>query len=133
MHQFFLNSQSPKKPFKKINTYKTYFDPALIIHNQESLLIYVAVPNQKKSLELVEWLLDNPLLLLLTALVVSIPLCVFFAWHLTHPLRQLRDILTKVAQGDLDIPFPKIKHSDEVTLLAKSIQLMVGSLKNVPM
>ena len=131
MRQFILDSQSPEKPLKKVNTYKTYFGPATVRHNQQKLLLYVAIPNQKKSLELVEWLLDHPLLLLLTAIMISAPICAFFAWHLTHPLRQLRDISTKVAQGDLEIPFPKIKHSDEVTLLAKSIQLMVSSLKNM--
>ena len=131
MRQFILDSQSPKTPLKQINTYKTYLGPILIEHNQEQLLLYLSIPNQKKSLELVEWLLDNPLLLLLTALIISAPICAFFAWYLTHPLRQLRDVSSKVAQGDLDTPFPKIKHSDEVTLLAKSIQLMVVSLKNM--
>jgi len=131
MRQFILDSQSAKTPLKKINTYKTYFGPTLVEHNHDDLLIYISVPNQKKSLELVEWLLDKPLLLLLTALLISTPICAFFAWYLTYPLRQLRDISTKVAQGDLDTPFPQIKHSDEVTLLAKSMSLMVGSLKNM--
>jgi two-component system sensor histidine kinase CpxA len=131
MRQFILDSQTPDAPLKKINTYKTYFGPIAITHKKKGILIYVSVPNQKKSLELVEWLLDNPLLLLLTAIIISAPICAYFAWHLTYPLRQLRDISTKVAQGDLDAPFPSIKNSDEFTLLAKSIQLMVISLKNM--
>jgi two-component system, OmpR family, sensor histidine kinase CpxA len=131
MRQFILASQKPNAPLKKINNYKTYFGPSVIIHNNVGVLIYVSIPNQKKSLELVEWLLDNPLLLLLTAIVISAPICAFFAWHLTHPLRQLREVSAKVAQGDLDTPFPIIKNSDEFNLLAKSIQLMVISLKNM--
>ncbi|PKF63027.1 hypothetical protein CW745_06270 [Psychromonas sp. psych-6C06] len=131
MLQFMLDSDSPNKTSKKINTYRTYFGPSLIQHNQHEFFIYVSIPNQKKSLELIEWLLDNPLLLLLTALLVSTPICAFFAWHLTIPLRQLRDLSTKVAQGDLETPFPIIKNSDEIAMLGKSIQLMVRSLKNM--
>lgn len=131
MRQFILDSQSPSSPRKRVNTYKTYFGPAIIKHKQKEYLMYVSIQNQKKSLELAEWLLDNPLLLLLTALITSAPICAFFAWHFTQPLRQLQDLSTKVAQGDLDIPFPVIKNSDEITLLAKSMQLMVASLKNM--
>lgn len=131
MLQFILDSRTADAPLKKINNYKTYFGPGIMQHNNKEIHIYYAVPNQKVSRELAEWLLDNPLLLLLTAIMISAPFCAFFAWHLTHPLRQLRDISTKVAQGDLDTPFPKIKNSDEITLLAKSMQLMVISLKNM--
>lgn len=131
MRQFILDSASPLTPMKKVNTYRTYFGPVLQELNQQELLVYVSLPNQKKSLELVEWLLDNPLLLILTGIIVTAPICAFFAWHLTLPLRQLRIISTKVAQGELDIAFPEIKNSDEYTMLAKSMQLMVRSLKNM--
>jgi two-component system sensor histidine kinase CpxA len=131
MRQFMLDSASPLTPMKKINTYRTYFGPTLLEHNQQAFLIYVSIPNQKKSLELVEWLLDNPILLILTGIIVTAPICAFFAWYLTLPLRQLRIISTKVAQGELDISFPEIKNSDEYTMLAKSMQLMVRSLKNM--
>ncbi|GLS89579.1 sensor histidine kinase [Psychromonas marina] len=131
IRQFMLDSQSPQKPLQKINTYKTYYGPRLLVHNQHEYLIYISTPNQKKSLELVEWLLDNPLLLIFTGILVTMPICAFFAWHLTLPLRQLRIISTKVARGELDIPFPEIKNSDEFTMLAKSMQLMVRSLKNM--
>ncbi|WP_022940938.1 ATP-binding protein [Psychromonas hadalis] len=131
MRQFVLDSQSHENPLKKINTFKTYFGPALIQHDNQPLLIYVSIPNQKRTLELVEWLLDHPLLLLLTALIISMPICAFLAWHLTQPLRKLSDASIKVARGDLTTPFPEIKHSDEITRLARSMQLMVNSLKNM--
>ena len=131
MRQFILDSQYPDTPLKQINNYKTYFGPVFISSNQHEVLLYVSIPNQKKSLELVEWLLDNPLLLIFTGILISMPICAFFAWHLTLPLRQLRIISTKVARGELDIPFPEIKNSDEFTMLAKSMQLMVQSLKNM--
>lgn len=130
MRQFVLDSQFPDNPLKRINTFKTYFGPALIQHEHQPLLLYVSIPNQKKTLQLVEWLLDHPLQLLLTALIISMPICAFLAWHLTQPLRELTDASIKVAQGDLASPFPKIEHSDEITSLARSMQLMVNSLKN---
>ena len=131
MRQFMLDSRNPEKPLKQINNYKTYFGPQLLKHNQHEVLLYISIPNQKKSLELVEWLLDNPLLLILTGILISMPICAFFAWHLTLPLRQLRGISTKVARGELDIPFPEITNSDDFTMLSKSMQLMVNSLKNM--
>ncbi len=131
MRQFILDSQSPNKPLKKVHKRKTYLGPIQIIHNQQPLLLYFSYPNQKESLELIEWLIDNPLLLLFTALLVSTPLCAFLAWHLTQPLRQLQDVANKVAQGELDTSFPVIKNSDEITQLASSMKLMVLSVKNM--
>jgi len=131
MRQFILDSQSPKKPLKRIHHSKTYLGPIKITRGPKTLLLYFSYPNQKKSLALIEWLIDNPLLLLLTALLVSTPLCAFLAWHLTHPLRQLQNVATKVAQGELDTNFPIIKNSDEITQLAGAMQQMVLSLKNM--
>ena len=131
MRQFMLDSRNPAKPLKQINNYKTYFGPQLLTHNHHNVLLYISIPNQKRSLELVEWLLDNPLLLILTGIIISMPICAFFAWNLTLPLRQLRGISTKVARGELDIPFPDITNSDDFTMLSKSMQLMVNSLKNM--
>jgi len=131
MLQFILDSPSYEKPLKKVNTQRTYYGPALLVHNQHELLIYVSAPNKKKSLELIEWLLDNPLLLLLVAIITSGIICVFFAWHLTLPLRELMDLSTQVAKGDLDVRFPAIKNSDELTMLTQSLQVMVRSLKGM--
>ena len=64
-------------------------------------------------------------------LMISTPLCAFLAWHLTQPLRQLQNVANKVAQGELDTVFPVIKNSDEITQLARAMQLMVISLKNM--
>ena len=131
LKQFILDSSSPENPLKKINTYRTYLGPKLLIHNDQPLLVYLSTPNKKKSLELLEWLIDNPFLLLMIAIIISGPICVFFAWHLTLPLRQLMDLSTQVARGDLDVSFPEIKNSDELTMLTNSLQIMVRSLKGM--
>lgn len=131
IRQFILDSQSPQIPLKRIYKHKTLLGPIKIQHNNKEFLLYLSNPNQKKSLALVEWLIDNPLLLLLTALIISTPICVILAWHLTQPLRQLKNVANKVAQGDLDTQFPVIKNSDEFTQLAHSMQLMVLSVKNM--
>ncbi|MEI6896430.1 MAG: ATP-binding protein [Psychromonas sp.] len=131
MFHFILDSQSPEVPLKQINTYRTYFGPVLLQYKQHHVLIYASIPNKKTTLALVEWLLDNPLLLLLTALIISTPICVIFAWYLTLPLRRLRDLSTQVAQGNLDITFPIIKHNNEFTILSQTLQQMVLSLKSI--
>jgi len=129
--QFILDSPSYERPLKKINTNLTYYGPELLIHNQHELLIYVSAANKKRSLELIEELLDNPLLLLVSAIICSGLICIFFAWYLTLPLRELIDLSTQVAQGDLDVRFPAIKNSDELTMLTQSLQVMVRSLKGM--
>jgi len=131
MLKFILDSPSSEYPLKKTNIYRTYLGPALIEHHQHQFLIYTSVPNQKKSIELIEWLVDNPLLLLLTAIIITAIICVFFAWYLTLPLRQLMALSKQVAQGDLNVTFPEIKNSDELTMLTQSLQIMVASLKNM--
>lgn len=131
MRQFILDSQSPDKPLKMVHKQQTYLGPIQIMHNRQQLLLYSSIPNQKESIALIEWFIDNPLLLLLSALMISTPLCAFLAWHLTQPLRQLQNTANKVAQGELDTTFPVIENSEEITQLARAIQLMVISLKNM--
>ena len=131
MRQFILDSQSPDNPLKEIHKKQIYLGPILISHNQDSLLLYISYANREQSFALIGWLIDNPFLLLITALLISTPLCAFLAWHLTHPLRQLQNVANKVAQGELDTTFPIIKNSEEITQLAKAMQLMIASLKNM--
>jgi len=131
VRQFIIDSQFPEKPLKEVHKRKTYLGPTLVTANQQQLLLYITYRNPKESLAIIEWLIDNPLLLLVIALLISTPLCAFLAWHLTKPLRQLQNVANRVARGELDAPFPVIKNSEEITQLASSIQLMIGSLKNM--
>ena len=131
MRQFILDSDSPETPQKIILTQLTYLGPVIFEHKQRTYLLYFSAPNQKETLEVIEWLIDNPFLLLLTALIISAPICAILAWHLTQPLRQLQDVAHLVAQGELNTQFPVIKNSDEIEKLAHSMQLMVVFLKNM--
>ena len=131
VRQFIIDSQSPETPLKEIHKHKTYLGPVSVSTENRELLLYVTYRNQKESLALIEWLIDNPLLLLIIALLISTPLCAFLAWHLTKPLRQLQNVANRVAQGELETPFPIIKNSEEITQLANSMQLMIASLKNM--
>ncbi|HEY5715417.1 MAG TPA: ATP-binding protein, partial [Psychromonas sp.] len=131
MRQFILDSDSEKMPRKKILTQLTYLGPIVFEHKQRRYLLYFSAPSQKESLEVIEWLIDNPFILLLTALIISTPICAMLAWHLTQPLRQLQDVAHLVAQGELNTQFPTIKNSDEIEKLANSMQLMVTFLKNM--
>lgn len=131
MRHFIANSESPDSPLKQINVYKTYLGPIKIAIKGHDRHLYISFPNQKKSLATTEWLIDNPILLLLVALGISTPLCLYIAWHLTQPLRQLKQTAIAVSKGKLDTPFPQIKSSEEFNDLAYSMQLMVASLKNM--
>ena len=131
MRHFIANSEDPNSPLKQINVYKTYLGPIKVAIKGYDRHLYISFPNQKKSLATTEWLIDNPILLLLVALIISTPLCLYIAWHLTEPLRQLKQTAIQVSKGKLDTPFPQIKSSEEYNDLAYSMQLMVTSLKNM--
>lgn len=131
MRNFMADSGDPSNPHKKINLHKTYFGPLEININGQHRYLYFSNPNQKKSLKVVEWLIDNPLLLLLLALLISTPLCAYISWHLTQPLRHLKQIANEVSKGKLDTPFPDIKNSEEFNGLANAMKLMITSLKNM--
>lgn len=131
MRQFIINSSNSTIPLKVINNLFTYIGPIDININKQSYLLYYSYPNKDDEIELIEWLIDNPLLLLISALLISTPLCAFLSWHLTDPLRQLTSVADSVAKGHLDTPFPTIKNSDEITQLASSMQLMVLAIKNM--
>jgi len=131
VRQFILDSYSPETPRKKILTQLTYLGPIVFEYNQHRYLLYFSSPNQKESLDVIESLVDNPFLLLLTALILSTPICAMLAWHLTQPLRQLQKAAHLVAQGELNTKFPIIKNSDEIEHLAYSLQSMVIFLKNM--
>jgi two-component system sensor histidine kinase CpxA len=47
MRQFILDSLNINEPLKRINTFKTYFGPALINHTEQKLFAYLSIPNQK--------------------------------------------------------------------------------------
>jgi len=131
VRQFILDSQFSNIPLKEVHKRRIYLGPTLINYQHRELFLYISFPNQGRSLVLIQWLIENPLLLLITALLISTPICAFLAWNLTKPLRQLRNVANKVAQGQLDTPFPVIKNTNEIDQLAKSMQLMVNSLKNM--
>ncbi|WP_354622841.1 ATP-binding protein [Psychromonas sp. MME2] len=131
VRQFILDSSSIDTPKKRIFKHNTFFGPILIQHKQQDFLFYFSHPNDKESLQFVEWLIDNPLLLLLTALLISTPLCAYLSWHVTQPLRQLQNVANKVALGDIKTDFPIIKNSDEINQLAKSMQKMLLSVQDM--
>lgn len=131
MRQFILDSQQAKEPQKRVHKHNTYLGPVLIKHQQQDLFFYFSYPNNKKSLQLIEWLIDNPLQLLFVALLVSAPLCAYLSWHLTQPLRQLQNVANKVAQGELKTAFPVIKNSHEINQLAVSMQQMLLTVQSM--
>ena len=131
VRQFILDSQFSSTPLKEVHNHKVYLGPILINYHGRDLFLYLTFPKKARSLALIQWLIENPLLLLITALFISTPICAFLAWNLTKPLRQLQNVANKVARGQLDTPFPVIKNTNEIDQLASSMQLMVNSLKSM--
>ncbi|MFO6424938.1 ATP-binding protein [Motilimonas sp. KMU-193] len=106
--------------------------PIQLIYNGQPLLIYAhKFVDQQSGRLIIRWLLDNPGLLILIALIVSTPICLFLAWHLTSPLRQLQSASHKIAKGELETQIPQLSRRDEIGQLANSMDKMVLSLKTM--
>lgn len=131
MRHFIASSEDALNPLKQINLFKTYLGPVQVDINGKPHRLYFAYLNQKKSLEAVEWLLDNPLLLIIVCLVVTSPICAYISWRLSSPLRQLKETAIEISKGKLDTQFPTMKSNEECNELAYSMQIMVSSLKNM--
>ena len=106
--------------------------PVQLIYNGQPLLLYAHKNLQGQSDRLmIRWLLDNPGLLIFISLLVSTPICLLLAWHLTSPLRQLQSASHKIAKGELETSIPQLARRDEIGQLANSMDRMVLSLKTM--
>lgn len=84
-----------------------------------------------------EWLnniFDNPLIIAVVLVTISLPIIFFLAWHITRPLKDLRLAANAVARGTLQVN-PEIEKNGvkEFRDVGRSINYMIASLQDLSM
>jgi len=87
-------------------------------------MYYDEITNSTRSM------LNNALIIGLITLLVAGVLGVFFANSLTKPIAQIVDDMDKVEQGDMTV-ISKIKTKDEIGLLSKKFNNMIGNVRQL--
>lgn len=132
IRRFVIDSENISKPMMWKSHKGIVVGPISFYYNQEPLLLYAYKNlNHETNRLVLRWLLDNPGLLILITLLVSTPVCLLLAWHLTSPLRQLQKASDQIAKGQLDTQIPQQQRKDEIGELANGMDHMVLSLKNM--
>ncbi|WP_434340595.1 ATP-binding protein [Motilimonas cestriensis] len=132
VRRFAIESESITRPQMWQRHDGIVLGPVQFIYNGQPLLLY-AHKNMRGQSDriMLRWLLDNPGLLIFISLLVSTPICLLLAWHLTSPLRQLQSASHKIAKGELETSIPQLSRRDEIGQLANSMDRMVLSLKTM--
>jgi sigma-B regulation protein RsbU (phosphoserine phosphatase) len=110
-----------------------------IFKQMESILYYTPVPSTHWSLavvfpkkDLLAKLYETTLMLALTGIVgfVLILLAIILISHrITRPLKELAFSAREIGQGKFKVELPKVSGSDEVTILAESLEIMQRELE----
>lgn len=131
VHRFIVEFDDPQHPMMRTQNEQLVAGPVPINIYGEHHLLYISrsIPNSQQ-LEIFR-LLHQPKILFLITLLVSAPLCLILAWHLTQPLRQLQRVSTDISNGHLDTPVPQIHRSDEIGSLANSFEQMVEAIRSM--
>jgi two-component system sensor histidine kinase CpxA len=129
IRRFILQSEDSPQP--KVKQYKNWLmtGPIPLKLRGDKYQLYAA---QQLPAEHNIWLinvLDQPSLLLLITMFVSMPLCALLAWHISKPLRKLQKTAAEITDGNLDATVPATLRQDEIGELARSLRTMMFSIR----
>lgn len=127
--RFMIDSDEPAQPMMRRSESRLLAGPFAFVHHGKPYLVYLSRVLESQSLVMV--ILDHPIRVLITAMLVSTPLCLLMAWRLTRPTQALQKAVSRIAAGALDTTIPHLQRRDEVGSLASSISHMVETLKSM--
>ena len=127
--RFMIDSDDPARPMMRRSESRLLAGPFSLVHHGKPYLIYLSRELESQSMAMV--ILDHPIRVLITAMLVSTPLCLLMAWRLTRPTQALQRAVSRIAAGELDTTIPHLLRQDEVGSLAGSISHMVETLKSM--
>jgi two-component system sensor histidine kinase CpxA len=127
--RFMLDSDDPTSPKMRHNDSRLLAGPFALEHRGKTYYIYLSRQLESHSLFLA--LLDHPIRILTTAMLVSTPLCLLMAWRLSRPTLALQKAVSRIAAGELNTVIPHMQRRDEVGSLAASISHMVETLRSM--
>ncbi len=127
--RFMLDSDEPGKPMMRRHESRLLAGPFPLHHKDQTYLVYLSRALESQSLLLS--ILDHPVRVLTTAMLVSTPFCLLMAWRLTRPTLALQKAVSRIAAGELNTRIPHLRRRDEIGVLADSIEHMVENLRSM--
>lgn len=132
LRRFMLLADEAEQPIKHQFRDELIFGPYIFEANQQQYSLFGRLPDHHPR----PWFfffIDNKLLTLSIAIVLSGLLCGLFAWHLGKPLRSLKRSADALANGDLSsrVDTATAKRNDEIGQLAQAFNGMADSVEDM--
>ncbi|MEZ9820593.1 ATP-binding protein [Shewanella sp. 10N.286.45.A1] len=132
LRRFMLLADEAGKPIKHQFRDELLFGPYEFQVEGKQYALYGRVPEHHPR----PWFfffIDNKLLTLTIAILLSGFLCGLFAWHLGKPLRSLKNSADALANGDLSsrVDTATAKRNDEIGQLAQAFNGMADSVEDM--
>ncbi|MCH1931133.1 ATP-binding protein [Shewanella sp. A25] len=130
VRSFMLMADEEKMPISHQFKDEFVFGPARLMLNGEPYFLYGRLPDMHPR----PWFfffIENKLLTLSLAILLSGLLCGLLAWHLGKPLNSLKKSANALAEGDLShrVDKPTTQRSDEIGQLATAFNSMADSIE----
>ncbi|ACJ27083.1 ATP-binding region, ATPase-like:Histidine kinase, HAMP region:Histidine kinase A [Shewanella piezotolerans WP3] len=132
LRRFMLLADEAGKPIKHQFRDELLFGPYEFTVKGKQYALYGRLPEHHPR----PWFfffIDNKLLTLSIAILLSGLLCGLFAWHLGKPLRSLKSSADELAKGDLSsrVDNATAKRNDEIGQLAQAFNGMADSVEDM--
>ncbi|MDR8525545.1 ATP-binding protein [Shewanella fidelis] len=132
LRRFMLLADEAGEPIKHQFRDELIFGPYNFTANGKNYSLFGRLPEHHPR----PWFfffIDNKLLTLSIAILLSGLLCGLFAWHLGKPLRSLKRSADALADGDLSsrVDMATVKRNDEIGQLAQAFNGMADSVEDM--
>ena len=132
LRRFMLLADEAAKPIKHQFRDELLFGPYAFEANGQQYALFGRLPDHHPR----PWFfffVDNKILTLSIAILLSGLLCGLFAWHLGKPLRSLKRSADALAGGDLSsrVDMGTMKRNDEIGQLAQAFNGMADSVEDM--
>ena len=127
--------QLEDKPKQRYFHYKRWgvYGPYKFEHEGQTYSLFIRDFEHKHRSQILNFLKENPWIVLAIVMIISAVICGLLAWHLSRPIRSLDRSAKRLAQGDLTARADKLalRYHDEIGQLAKSFNEMADSVQSM--
>ncbi len=125
-------TKSLKKPAKKNYDLQEVIGPFPLHYGDEVYHLYIIQTEINGQLQFVNFIFDNPLLLLTLTMLVSTPFLLWLSWSLAKPARKLKMAADKVARGEIQ-EWPELETTGSLEFKAAGMSFnhMLRELKRM--
>ncbi|SJN57405.1 Sensor protein CpxA [Vibrio ruber DSM 16370] len=130
LQNFITGIESVDQPQQRLYGHFLMAGPMPVQLAQQSLLLYVAFPDNQLPPLFIR-LLDHPVSLLLVVMLISTPLLLWLAWALSQPAQKLAQASQRVAQGEFQVDRTLEQGTTEFRQAGQSFNHMVEAVNEM--